>query len=215
MNPYYEDARVVLYHGDCREVLPHLAPVDLVLTDPPYGIQADEKAAASAGKAGWADHGPATGWDRERPSRATFEQVLAAGRNAIIWGGNYFADLLPPSMGWLAWDKGQRGFSLADFELAWTSFQVAARCVVVPRGQALQDGKQHPTQKSLKVMSFCITHAIDKDRGGDIRTVLDPFAGSGTTLRAAKDLGLRSIGIEAQERYCEVIAQRMAQETLF
>ena len=210
---YYEDAKVVLYHGDCNEVLPTLDPVDLCLTDPPYGIAADAKAHAAGGKCGWTDYGE-TNWDSARPDAATFRLLLAAARHSIIWGGNYFADLLPPSMGWLAWDKGQRGFSLADFELAWTSYQVAARCVVVPRAQALQDGKQHPTQKSLKVMSFCIQHAIDRDRK-PIQTIIDPFAGSGTTLRAAKDLGLRAIGIEAHEPYCEIIATRMGQETLF
>jgi len=213
VKPYYQDSAVTIYHGDCREMMPEVGSVDLILTDSPYGIGADSAAAKNEGKWGWKFYGKSD-WDSLRPEGGVFLQMLHFGKNSIIWGGNYFADLLPPSMGWLCWDKGQRGFSLADFELAWTSFSVAARAVVVPRGRALQDGKVHPTQKSLDVMNFCIVHAdarCDKPNS----TILDPFMGSGTTLRAAKDLGRKAIGIEIEERYCEIAAKRMAQEVLF
>lgn len=114
-------------------------------------------------------------------------------------------------MGWLVWNKMQRGFSLADGELAWTSFNNALRIFDVSRGAALQDGKEHPTQKSLEVMGHSILYA---DRHGVAATILDPFMGSGTTLRAAKDLSRKAIGIEIDEKYCEIAAKRMAQEVL-
>ena len=211
MTPYYDDGTVTIYHGDCRDILPGLS-TDLVLTDPPYGISADASAASAGGKNGGKFYGQ-TNWDSERPDAEAFSAVLAAGRNHIIWGGNYFADLLPPSSCWLAWDKGQRSFSLADFELAWTSFKGAARMVVVPRAAAVQDGKEHPTQKSLSVMRWCITQIADQ-RGEMPRTILDPFMGSGTSLKAAKDLGRSAIGIDVNEQYCEIAARRCAQEVL-
>lgn len=183
-----------------------------MLTDPPYGIGHDEDRHAKGGRNGYRDYG-ATSWDRERPSRETLDIVRGAAAHAIIWGGNYFADLLPPSMGWLGWDKGQRGFSLADFELAWTSFWCAARVVQYPRSKALADGKVHPTQKPLEVTRWCIQFA-DQRAGKTLPTIIDTFMGSGTTLRAAKDLGRQAVGIETEERYCELAARRLAQEVL-
>lgn len=211
MTPYYQDDRVSIYLGDCRDVLPTLAAVDLVLTDPPYGIGADAAAYRSAtkpsGPHGWKNYG-STDWDNARPDRETLDLVRAAGRVQIIWGGNYFADMLPPSSCWFAWDKGQRAFSLADFEMAWTSLPGRARAVVVPRGRANAEGKVHPTQKSLDVMRWCIAQVPAA------RTVIDPYLGSGTTLVAAKDLGLVGIGIEVDESSCEKAAIRCSQEVL-
>ena len=214
MKPYYSHAGIEIFHGDCRDVLPTIpaGSVDLVLTDPPYGIRADEAASKNNGKWGWKFYGETT-WDRDRPSAETLRAVLHASRHAIVWGGNYFADLLPPSMGWLAWDKGQREFSLADFEMAWTSFWCASRVIEVPRAIANQEGKEHPTQKSVRVMMQCIAWADDR-AGSQLSTILDPFMGSGTTLVAAKNLGRKAIGIEIEERYCEIAAKRLAQEVM-
>ena len=212
MNYYYQDGAVTIYHGDCREILPDLPISDLLLTDPPYGIRADESAAAGGGTHGWTYYG-ATSWDRERPNAETFALILSCAAKHIIWGGNYFADLLPPGSCWLAWDKGQRSFSLADFELAWTSYPGAARAVVVPRARALSDGKCHPTQKSLSVMRWCIASIAD-GKGPVPGSIIDPFMGSGTSIRAAKDLNRQAIGIEIEERYCEIAAKRCSQEVL-
>ena len=112
-----------LWRGDAREVLPLLPEVDLVLTDPPYGIGAD----THQGKVenGWKQYG-AGGWDKERPSPWLFGLMREKAKECVVWGGNYFTDLLPPSMRWLVWDKGQRNFSLADCEFAWSSQQAAA-----------------------------------------------------------------------------------------
>ena len=108
----------VLYEGDCLEVMPTLGNVDAVVTDPPYGIGADEAQAAAAEKRkkangrskagrGWKDYG-LTAWDRDRPDRKIFEECLRIFKDQVIWGGNYFSDFLPPRMRWLIWDKGQR-----------------------------------------------------------------------------------------------------------
>lgn len=191
-----------LYLADCLDVLPTLAQVDAVITDPPYGIGADEHAGpASSGWTQW----EAGGWDALRPERQIFDAMRAASKVQIIWGGNYFTDFLPPTMQWLVWDKGQRGFSLADCEFAWSSQQCAARIFTLSRAQALQDGKQHPTQKPVALMKWCI------DRVKRSTTILDPFMGSGTTGVAAMQMGRKFIGIERDPRYFEIACRRIEQ----
>jgi len=193
--------------------------VDLVVTDPPYGIGADKAAKSAAdqrikamGKSkagrGWKDYGESN-WDNKRPTKEVFNEIIRVSNIQVIWGGNYFANILPPSMGWLFWDKGQRNFSLADGELAWTSEQKALRVISVSRAKALQDGKHHPTQKSLDVMKYCISKYC---KPNDL--ILDPFAGSGTTLVAAKQLGRRFIGMEIEEKYVAIANERLKQEVL-
>ena len=208
--PYYQDNAVTIYHGDCREILPELGTFDLLLTDPPYGIGADSFRGLQ--KHGWVDYG-VTNWNTGIPSKDVFDIVISSSKNKIIWGGNYFTDFLPASMGWLVWDKGQREFSLADGELAWTSFNKALRIKTISRSSTLGDGKQHPTQKSLDLIKWCILYA---DRNSDAlpQSILDPFMGSGTTLRAAKDLNRKAVEIELEEKYCEIAAKRMCQEVL-
>lgn len=203
MKPYYERGGHVIYNADCREVLPGLAPVDLVLTDPPYGIGEDGGACRTRGRPGYSKH-PKMGWDTAPPDADTFALVLRAAQNQIIWGGNYFADKLPPSKGWLYWQKLMGG-DFADGELAWTSRDRALREFT----KANKGGDhQHPTQKPVELMRWCLGFFPGA------QTVLDPFMGSGTTLRAAKDLGRKAIGIEIEERYCEVAAKRLEQEVL-
>jgi len=92
-----------LYLGDCRDILPTLPRVDAVITDPPYGIGQDGGAQRTRGSK--RTNGEKMGWDIERPSYEVFLAMLAAGKVHVIWGGNYFADMLPPSMGWLYWEK--------------------------------------------------------------------------------------------------------------
>lgn len=221
MKPYYDDGKgIVIYHGDCREILPHLPKVDLVLTDPPYGLAEKHNGGGGKSKSSW-KHLPyvAQAFDMQRPDASTFELLLASSQHQIIWGGNYFADLLPPKMGWLVWDKGLHGFTTSDFEMAWTSWNRAARrfeyCCSGERGFAPKVEKadkwavnKHPTQKPKALMLWCIQEAEGPE------TILDPFMGSGTTLRAAKDLGRKAIGIETEERYCEIAARRLSQEVL-
>lgn len=191
-----------LYLGDCREILPTLPKADAVVTDPPYGINAARNRKSQ--KHGWRDYG-APGWDKERPPAELIATILKAARHAVIWGGNYFTDTLPPSSKWLSWDKGQTDFSLADFELAWCSFDGAARRIMLPRSIALQDGKEHPTQKPVEVMRWCISHIP-----GPAKTILDPFMGSGTTGVAAVKLGRRFVGIEVEPIYFDIACRRIA-----
>ena len=220
-----------LYLGDCRDILPTLPKVDAVITDPPYGINADRLAnAAGAGAAkqrergsagnktgrGWKEYG-VEGWDADRPARECFDLMAGAfkrGGVMIVWGGNYFTDWLPPTMQWLVWDKGQRNFSLADCEFAWSSQRRAARIFEYSRGAALQDGKEHPTQKPIALMEWCIEQAANKPQ-----TILDPFMGSGTTGVACANLGRSFIGIEREPKYfdiaCERIYNAYRQNTLF
>lgn len=191
-----------LYLGDCSEILPVVGKVDCVLTDPPYGIGADVHAGpASSGWTQW----EGGGWDAVRPDPALIKAISEAGKVAIIWGGNYFTDCLPPTMQWLVWDKGQRNFSLADCEFAWSSQQRAARIFTYSRAEALKDVKQHPTQKPVALMAWCINQVSKSD------TILDPFMGSGTTGVAAIQLGRKFIGIERDERYFEIACRRIEQ----
>lgn len=199
------DGRVQLFNRDCMDVLPLLGKVDAVVTDPPYGISADQHAGPA--DQGWTQW-DSSGWDRNRPTKEVFDAILSVSDTALIWGGNYFADLLPPSMGWIGWDKGQRNFSLADFELAWTTEWRAARFVQYSRGKALLEGKVHPTQKPTDVMAFC----IDWLRLKDDSLILDPFIGSGTTALAASRLGHRCIGCEVSPEYFEKAVKRITSE---
>lgn len=212
MTPTYASpcGRLTLYRADNREVLPMLAEhrIDLVLTDPQYGIdilgQMERKRSKSGH--GWRDYGGGD-WDKERPTREQFDLMRAAAPVVVIWGGNYFADLLPPTMGWLFWDKGQRDFSLADGELAWTNQQSAMRAVTVHRSEAVRDGKIHPTQKPVKLMAWCLEKY---SKPGQI--ALDPFMGSGTTGVAALRMGRCFIGIERDRSYFEAAAARLQAE---
>jgi len=206
MTPYFETELGKLYNGDCLSILPELEPelepVDLVLTDPPYGIGAGKEKPHN----GWCDYGISE-WDSERPGKQYFDLIMRVSNNQIIWGGNYFTDYLPPTMQWFVWDKGQRDFSLADCEFAWSSQQKASRIFNYSRGAALQDGKKVPTQKPVALMIWCL------NKNSKARIILDPFIGSGTTAIACERLNRRWIGIEISEEYCEIAAKRIENET--
>lgn len=191
-----------LYQGDCLAVMPSLGAVDAVVTDPPYGIDYGRSGGFSATH-GWGQWRENVAWDTERPAPEIFAKMLSASKDQIIWGGNYFADLLPPTMRWLAWDKGQRDFSLADMELAWTSQQKAVRVFTYARGKAVKDGKAHPTQKPVALMQWCLGFLPDAE------TILDPFMGSGTTLVACAKLGRKGIGIELDPEYFDIACKRV------
>lgn len=200
MKPYYEHNGITIYHGDCREIIPSLGRFDLLLTDPPYGISADKAKAHSSirDNSKW----PKSEWDAAPPARETISLAISSADSAMVWGGNYFE--MAPSSCWLAWIKpeAETGFSMADLELCWTNLQAAARCKTLPR----RDGNLHPTQKPLALMAWCLSLAPKS------KTVLDPFMGSGTTLRACKDAGKHAVGIDREERYCEIAARRLEQE---
>lgn len=217
MKHFYQDEAVTIYHGDCREILPQLESVDLVLTDPPYGIGADKNLRANKqhGRALAASRDYGDGdWDAAPPPAWVFGQIIEKGKHLIFWGGNYFAGLNPSSC-WLVWDKDNGDNGYADCELAWTNLPKAVRKYryrwmgMLQEDMKNKEERLHPTQKPLSVMRWSISQAPD-----DVVTILDPFMGSGTTLRAAKDLGRKAIGIERSEKYCEISAKRMSQEVL-
>jgi DNA modification methylase len=107
-------------------------------------------------------------------------------------------------MGWIVWDKGQRNFSLADGELAWTSRKQALRIFNYSRAAARVEGKCHPTQKPVQLYMYCIKMFT---RSGDL--VLDPMSGSGTTALACHALNRRFICIEREHKYVEISRNRL------
>ena len=191
-----------LYLGDCRDILPTLGKVDAVVTDPPYGIDYGRSGGFSAPH-GWGPWREDVAWDAQRPDKTIFDAMLSASKDQIIWGGNYFTDILPPTMQWLVWDKGQRDFSLADCEFAWSSQQKAARIFNFARGKANLDGKKHPTQKPIQLMKWCLAFVPKA------KTILDPFMGSGTTGVAAVQMGRQFIGIEREPKYFDIACKRI------
>ena len=202
MEAYYRDDAVTIYHGDCREIVPGLGRFDLLLTDPPYGSRyAEDPVWGKGNQSKNTRKQRSESWDNEAPDLRFCLDVCA---NAIVWGGNYQA--FPPRRRWLAWIKRDAPPSLSNIELAWTSYDANARFFDWPIAATNAERVGHPTQKPLALMTWCISLA------GDGQTILDPFAGSGTTGRAAKDLGRKAVLIEREERYCEIAAKRMGQE---
>lgn len=205
--------------GDCRDVLPTLPCVDAVVTDPPYGIDYSKQGGFSS-KSGWRVERGEAGWDTERPDAELFQRIRKLSVHQIIWGANHFADRLPVSKCWLVWDKGQRSFSVGDCELAWTSFDRAARILTYARGKETLN-REHPTQKPVELMHWCLgfLDAGDALRDDGVKVILDPFMGAGTTGIACAQKGLEFIGIERNERYfqmaCRRIAEAQKQPTLF
>lgn len=204
--PYYQDSAVTIYHADCRQVLPFLGRFDLLLTDPPYGIKRDGKPRSTSRHGGHKGY-EFMGWDDSTPDAEMFRLLYDRSEEHVIWGANYFAPHMEPGPGWMLWDKGQR-IDQADGELAASSRRGPLRVFTLNRMAIAMDGAVHPTQKPLALFSWCLAFFPNA------RTILDPFAGSGTTGRAAKDLGKQATLIEREERYCEIAARRMSQEVL-
>jgi site-specific DNA-methyltransferase (adenine-specific) len=193
---------VTIYHGDCREWLPE---ADAIVTDPPYGMNLGTDNTSRGGRR----FAPIVGDD------APFDPapILALRKPTILFGANYYASRLPDSGSWVVWDKrdGVLRNTNADAELIWTNLGGPVRTIRHVWAGMLRDSQRreptlHPTEKPVAVMRDLILRTSG--------TVLDPYMGSGATLVAAKSLGRRSIGVEIEERYCEVAANRCRQETL-
>jgi DNA modification methylase len=205
--PYYDKDGITIYHGDCREILPTLPKVDLVLTDPPYG------AAWNCDYAGWIKPSDKM---QGGNSRRTYPDVHDDDKDfdpqpwlkyprVILFGFTYYNAALGNGSV-LVWHK-RTSAMLAQAEVAWMNRGNGAYVFVEPV-EKMQSQRQHPTQKPVRLMEWCIGKA-----GGD-GLILDPFMGSGTTLVAAKNLGRKAIGIEIEEKYCEIAAKRLAQGVL-
>ncbi len=215
MKPYYQDKWVTIYHGDCREILPELPKVDLVLTDPPYGLGIAKSGSLSikGASAKRLEYAPSN-WDI-KPQKDTFDLMLSHSQEQIIWGGNYFTDYLYPSQCWLIWYKkdGLPAKTFADCELAWTSFQRPAKVFNSRWHGFIRDSKEKKlgvaTQKALDLFVWCLESFAE-----ETDLVLDPFLGSGTTAEACQKLNRHCIGIEIEEKYCEIAANRCSQSVM-
>jgi DNA modification methylase len=201
MTPYYEHAGITIYHGDCREILPTLPKCDLCLTDPPYGILSESGSAATRRSGENKDNGHIA-WDIA-PQEGDLHLMREKASDSAIWGGCHLP--LPPTFGYLIWDKQIDGLNFGEAEFCWTTGRFAPR-IFRYRAVNVDGGKIHPTQKPLALMKWCLSLFPDA------KTVLDPFCGSGTTLVAAKAMGLTAIGIELHEPYAEIAARRLQQE---
>ncbi len=201
------------YNMDCLEAMREMPDnaFDLAIVDPPYGIGADKRNAHSSirdnGK--WRD----TDWDRQTPSLAYFKELFRVSVNQIIWGGNYFFDFLPSTQCVVIWNKPERDFSLADAEIAWTSFSRSIRCFDHPRLERLQK-RIHSTQKPVALYKWLLKNYA---KPGD--KILDTHLGSQSSRIAAWDLGFDFVGYELDEDYFregnERFERHRAQPTLF
>jgi len=177
---------------------------DLAIVDPPYGIGANKEKEHN----GWKSYGVKE-WDNEIPKKEYFDELKRVSKNQIVWGGNYMTEFLPPKMCWLLWDKGQRDFSLADGELAWTSFDKAMRIFEMPRATAMKDakdngGKIHATQKPVKLYEWILqNYAKDGDK------ILDTHLGSGSIALACHNRKFDLIGCELDKDYFEAATKRL------
>lgn len=221
MKIYYETEKGKIFHGDNLEIVPQLEQnIDLTLADPPYGkkgINSYRKNKSRSKLAETYDYGEYN-WDDEIPPPEYFKMIIEKSTNQIIFGGNYFAHLLPPSPCWLSWDKDNGASSYADCELAWTSFETSTRrmryrwhgMIQEEADPAKREKRYHPNQKPVGLFSW-ILYKYAKPK----QTILDTHAGSGTTALACErnsELNLKWIIIDAEEKYCEIAAQRIEDE---
>ena len=193
----------ILYLGDCLEILPTLRKVDAVITDPPYGINVSTRV----------NYPDVQAWDVTRPD---ITPLLNVGRFRLFWGGQYYADKLPIHGGWIAWCKRPIDINFhndnstyATVELAWRNWGKAKFYVHTWDGGMRAGAAEnrefcHPSQKPVELMRWCI-----RQLPAEAETILDPFAGSGTTGVACMNLGRKFIGIEISEKYFEIACERI------
>jgi len=197
-----------IYNMDCLDGMREIPDksIDLVITDPPYGIKADNVVEGRKKRKhnGWKDYG-VLDWDNLRATTDRIEEIVRISKNQIVFGGNYFSDVFPTSSGWIVWDKGQRDFSLADGELAWTSFNSAVRIFSYSRALAnFEEERFHPTQKPVKLFEWIIKNYAKE---GDV--ICDPFFGSGSCLVACVRMGHPFIGFEKEQSYFDAAQIRI------
>ncbi len=215
MKPYYEESGITIYNADCREILPDLERSDLLLTDPPYGIALR-------------NHGKNDGRRRRTDFEIAGDESKAIGQEVILSLGEIpiiaFASPMKPWEGkwdqYLVWDKGPAvgggGDPESRWKFTWELIQVARLgtldgqrdCSVLRFPVQPRDSVDHPAEKPQTLITYLLRKA------GARPLILDPFCGTGTTLASARRLGRRAIGIEIEERYCEIAANRLRQGVL-
>lgn len=214
MKPYYSHGGITIYHGDCREIVPDLTGIEAVISDPPYGMNWNPKTTRFSGGNNPSQRGAGRN-DRLKikDDNKPFDPSPWLGYPAVVlWGFHHFASRLPvgSTLVWIKRNDPAFGSFLSDAELAWMKGGCGVYCKRDLSMNGETASRSHPTQKPLPLMAWC----MDRANVGVGRTVLDPFMGSGSTLRAAKDTGRKAIGIEIEERYCEIAARRLEQEVL-
>lgn len=211
--PFYEDEYCQIYNEDCLMIMPALRPLRnlaIIITDPPYGIGAYANGTMGGGVLAKQSTFEKTDWDNTKLDDVYFYMMKYVSREQIIFGGNYYGDVLGSAKGWVVWDKDNGENNFADCELAWTSFDKAVRKIkhkwqgMLQQNMKEKELKFHPTQKPLPVMQWILENYSTQ---ADI--IIDPFMGSGTTLVAAKTLGRKAIGIEKDKNYCEIAVKRL------
>ena len=204
----------IIYQGDCLEVMKTFPDksIDLVLTDPPYGINENSHRVADRAKlAKTKDYGEFD-WDKKRIEKEYFDEMFRVSKNQIIFGGNYYIDFLYPTSCFIVWDKNNPG-TFADCELAWTSFKTAVRIFrwrwsgMLQEDMSNKEFREHPTQKPLALFNWIVRNYSKEDE-----VILDPFMGSGVTLEACKLLHRQYIGIEINPEYIKIAERRLSQE---
>jgi site-specific DNA-methyltransferase (adenine-specific) len=206
--PYHIEDAGIIYNCDCRDILSRLPKVDLVLTDPPYGISHP----CDFNKRGRDKLARCSNYANVMGDNEPFDPsyLLDMDLPTILWGANYYADKLPSRSGWLIWDKKRPDeLDQATAELAWTNFVKGARVFRYLWNGMIRAGHDdlvHPTQKPVALMKWCLSLKWTPEG-----IVCDPYAGSGSTLVAAKELGRKFIGIEISEEYCAIAVKRLRQ----
>ena len=203
MKPYFETENGKLYHGDCLEIMPELEPVALVLTDPPYGLDDWNDRGINSDRA--MKYSEVKKWDRSITSKE-ISLITEKSRHQILWGANHYIELLKNTKQMFIWDKKNRGMHFNDCEIAWCSGFKSA-CRIYEQHMSTVKKKVHPTQKPVGLMIWCLGFNPSAE------TVLDCYLGSGTTAIACERLNRKWIGIEISEKYCEIAAKRIEQET--
>ena len=202
--------KATLYNPDCMEYMATLPDkaFDLAIVDPPYGIGEDGGKCRTRGSK--KTNGEKRGWDNERPEREYFVELQRISSNQIIWGGNYFADLLPATRCWLYWQKDMGG-DFADGELAWTSFDKVLK-QFKKRSETFD--RIHPTQKPVKLYEWLLTNYAKPGQ-----RILDTHLGSMSSVIASNNLGFEMVGCELDEDYyasgCERAKNALRQVRMF
>lgn len=194
---------IILYNADCREVIPILGNnIDATVTDPPYGLGAQWQGGNAKSKSSWHLNDGGSGMEWDQNPFDDIESIVRIANNAIIWGGHLYS--LPPSRGWLIWDKVVRNFTSGVAELAWTTIDQPIRAFNYAFCELANEGKVHPTQKPLPLMMWCLRFFPEANN------ICDPFMGSGTTGVAAVKLGRKFTGIEKDEKYFDIAVRRIS-----
>ena len=202
-----------IYLGDCLEVMRNIPDksIDLVLTDPPYGIGESGSKNHSRGCMAQTTKFKELNWDNKIPSKEIFSEIFRVSKNQIIFGGNYFLEYLYNTSCFIVWDKDNGKTDFADCELAWTSFKTATRKFKWKWQGMLQENmgerkekRIHPTQKPLQLFKWILNNYTEEGQ-----TILDPFAGSGTTAIACHDLKRNFICIEKELEYVAISQKRL------